>query len=54
MTERYLRIATDYKSGYKIKEIMERNGIKSVQTVYNAINFLNKKFQEELNDQGNS
>jgi DNA invertase Pin-like site-specific DNA recombinase len=39
--DRYIRIATDYNAGFKIREIMVRNKC-SKQTVYNAINFVVK------------
>ncbi len=49
--ERDLRIVTDYKTGYTIKKIMERNGVSSPQTVYNAIERFNKLVEKEKSNE---
>lgn len=54
--ERDLRLVTDYKAGFTIEQIMERNGISSHQTIYNAIERFNKLLseQEDKDDKENS
>ena len=45
--ERDLRLVTDYKAGFTIEQIMERNDVKSAQTIYNAIERFNKLVEKE-------
>ena len=44
--EKYLRIVTDYAHGIPLKDIMDRNNLKSPNTVYIAIRRINKLVEE--------